>query len=227
MSAPAPPPDSILPWERRRELGGATAFIETFKLFFFSPAEAWRRTPASGRIEDPLLFAVVAGTIGMVFSALYERILPFGRAWMVPPALRHRFPAGHPEGPVALGCAVLLAPVLVAIGLLVWSVVFHVCLAIVGALRDSPGGFSTTIRVASYSAVATLANAVPFVGGLIGLGWGLYLNAKGAASLHRTSSGRAATAVLIPAFLLALLVLVGIAVAIAVFSASHTMSRWK
>jgi len=37
----------------------------------------------------------------------------------------------------------------------------------------------------------------------------------------------AATAVLIPAFLLALLVLVGIAVAIAVFSASHTMSRWK
>jgi hypothetical protein len=48
------------------------------------------------------------------------------------------------------------------------------------------------------SEVSSLASVIPFIGGLIAIVWWIVLALQGVERLHRTTSGKAAAAVLIP-----------------------------
>ena len=49
----------------------------------------------------------------------------------------------------------------------VWSAILHLCLMMVGGLRESAAGFEGTFRVIAYASVAQLANLIPLVGATI------------------------------------------------------------
>ena len=228
MSAVPPPGPGIpgtLPWERRKELGIAQAYVETVKLFLSNPEEAWTRTREVGGFEEPLLFAIASAVLGSLFRAIYGWI--FAPIWMrfIPFAIRNRWMAAWPHRG-ATGCALILWPIATAIGvtigLFIAAAVFHVCLMMVGGLAQSTSRFEGTFRAVSYSSVSMLANVVPFVGGLIGLVWGFFLNVKGAVRMHRATPGKATAALLIPLALVILLLIAVMAVVVGLLMATRS-----
>jgi hypothetical protein len=193
-----PPPPSggmpdVIPWEQRARYGFAPALIETVKMFVTTPAEAWRRTPEKGEIVNPLLFALIVSWVGAIFSGIW--MMFFGAPWLrlLRPELRDRLPmAGRGIGQV------IFAPIVITIGLFLASAILHLCLMAVGGLSSSTSGFDGTFRALAYSAVADLANVVPVAGGMVAAIWKIVLVVMGFVALHRTTQGKAITAVLIP-----------------------------
>ena len=215
MSFQPPGESPALPWQERERLGIFTAFVETVKLFVSAPDEAWRRTRETGGYGEPLLFAVLAGWAAVLVSTLYDILLPKPWKNLLPAEFAGREALG-PRG-VGAGCVAIVAPLLLAGALYVVAGVLHASLWVVGALRGSASGFEGTFRVVSYSMVSQVANVVPYVGWLVALVWGFYLQVKGAERLHRTTAGRAAAALVLPlavVIVLLLLVLAGLFFAI-------------
>jgi hypothetical protein len=69
---------------------------------------------------------------------------------------------------------------------------------VVGAFKDSTAGFEGTLRAVSYASVGSLAQIVPFVGGMISTVWTIVLSIIGIVALHKATQGKAAAAVLLP-----------------------------
>jgi hypothetical protein len=204
--------------------------VETVKLFIANPDDAWRRTRESGGFEAPLLFAIASAVVGSLFRAVYA--LMFAPIWLrfIPFGFRNRWMGGWPLHRMAGagGCLLVLAPIGAAIGsviaLFIASAIFHLCLMIVGGLGNSTSRFEGTFRAISYSSVSTLANVVPFVGGLIALVWGFFLSVKGLVRMHRTTPGRAAAALLIPMAVVIVLLIAALAVVLGLVMASRSGS---
>ena len=107
------------------------------------------------------------------------------------------------------------------IGLFIAAAVFHLCLMMVGGLNQSTSRFEGTFRTVSYSSVSMLANIIPFVGGLIGLVWGFFLNVKGAVRMHKTTPGKALAALLIPLAIVILLLIAVLAIVVGMIVATR------
>ena len=205
-----PPP---LPWEDRQRLGFVNALVETIKLLVTAPGEAYRRVREKGDFFSPLLFAVIVGWVMAIVGQLWSLAFQSTLITLLPSELRHQI------GPMLAGSAagfvvaVIVAPILIMIGLFIWSGIVHLCLMMVGGTGGSTAGFEGTFRAISYAQVASLAQVVPMAGGLIGVVWGIVLQVIGLATLHKTSHGKAAMAVLIPIVLCCVCVAAVIAIA--------------
>jgi hypothetical protein len=225
MSAVPPgPPAASTPWESRAGRDPVAAFIETAKLFATNPDEAWRLTPESGGIESPLLFGLIISFIGSVVTFVYRWLFvsPFVRMFSGP-AFR-RF--GWMMGRRPRGCGIVVLPITAAItillGLFIGAAVLHLFVLLVGAAKGSASGFEGTFRVVAYASTASVAQVIPFVGGLITLVWWIFLAIKGVQRMHRTTSGRAAAAVLLPIVAVGVCIFIAIiAVVGLVFAAGH------
>jgi hypothetical protein len=110
----------------------------------------------------------------------------------------------------AIGIIVLfvlaMIPLMVTIGIFIYSGVLHLLLRIVGG---GAHGFEATFRVVSYSQAAQVLGIVPFIGGWIGGIWQLIIQVIGLREIHETSYLRVILAFVIPLF-------VGILLAVAV-----------
>ena len=220
---PTAPP---LPWEDRQRLGFVNALVETIKLLVTAPGEAYRRAREKGDFLSPLLFAVVVGWVMAIVGQLWS--LAFQSTWisLLPAELRDQIGPMLATSVIGFVATVILAPILVIVVLFIWSGIVHLCLMLVGGTGNSTSGFEGTFRAISYAQVASLAQVVPLVGGLIGFVWGIVLQVVGLATLHKTSQGKAAAAVLIPIGLCCVCIVVVIAIAgasliAAISSAQH------
>ncbi len=228
-SVPPEPPAAdaaVVPWEQRRGGDPFRAFVETVKLFVLRPEEAWRATPERGGFESPLLFGLIVSFVGAAIAFLYRWIFgsPFAR--MFPASALHRWGGAYPWGrPRPFGCALVAFPFVSAIGILiglfVGTAVIHVFLLIVGGTRSSSSGFEGTFRALSYGSVSSLAQVIPFVGGLIALVWWVVLTVQGLVRMHRTTPGRALAAVLMPIALIVVLVVFVAIVVVGLFVATR------
>ncbi len=198
---PETPADAgVLPWERQRTADPLRAFIETVKLFVTRPDEAWRITPERGGLQSPLLFGLIVSFVGAAIAFVYRWIFISPWVRMFPGAMYRRW--GWAMGRRPAGCAIVVWPFMAAItiliGFFIVAAVLHLFVLIVGAARASASGFEGTFRVVAYSSVASLAQVIPIFGGLIAFVWWIVLAVKGITRLHRTTTGRALAAVLVP-----------------------------
>jgi hypothetical protein len=138
---------------------------------------------------------------------------------MLPPFLERRFGMMRGLGGGALVVRLVVAPFIIGIGLFIGAAILHLCCMLVGALQNSRSGFEGSLRAVSYSEVSSLASIIPVVGGLIALVWWIVLAVQGVERLHRTTSGKAVAAVLIPVVVCCGgLLLIGLAVGAAMLS---------
>jgi len=213
-SPPAPPPVSGgrpgNPWDRRDELGFGTALIETVKQFVTAPGAAYAATRERGDFAGPLIFAILLGwvcaIIGQVWSAMFQGSI----LSMMPGELSDTFAPMMVGSTMGFVVTALLTPIYILVGLFIGSAILHVCIMVVGGLSASQAGFEGTFRVLAFAVVANLAQVVPFVGGLVAMVWSIVLLTLGLASLHRTTTGKALFAVLIPLVLCCLCVMFGV-----------------
>jgi hypothetical protein len=210
-SQATPPPEPTLPFEDPAQPAVA-GLIETVKLFITDPTTAFRRMSLTIDVFRPLIYGVLMGWIGQAVAFVFALMFPVsilgflsGVADLdeISPLLAMGFGIGLFQ--------LILAPIFIAIGLFIYSLIVHLCLMIVGGDKS---GFGATFRVLCYGNTSQLAQIVPFVGGTIAFVWSLILVILGLTQAHRTTTGKAVAAVLLP--LLACCVCVAIAVAMAV-----------
>jgi hypothetical protein len=193
--AAAPPPEPPIPWETPGRPAGE-ALIETVKLFATDMGQAFRRMPAAGDLAKPLLYAVIVGSIGPIVAQLTSIFLPNPFFQM----LQERLGGGAGSELFARSAAagvfgIFFVPVAVVVGLFIGAGIVHLCLMLVGGANS---GFLATVRVMCYSSTGQLAQAVPLIGGLVAFVLVLILEVKGLETAHRTTTGKAIAAVLIP-----------------------------
>lgn len=190
---PAPPPRPI-PWEEpgRPAIEG---LVETARLFFVRPTEAFTRMPVTPELLRPVLYAVIFGWIGTAVSEMYG-LLFRNMLWRFLPGFEDR---GSFFLQNFLGVGVIfVAPLLVLIGLFIGSAINHLFLLLVGG---GSGGFVGTLRANCYAGTVTILSVVPFVGGFVSGIWYLVLQVIGFAIVHRITHGKALIAVLLPTLL--------------------------
>lgn len=200
---PDPPRASPRAWDQRHSIGFVPAFFETTREVLVRPTAFFRAMPVTGGLGSPLLYAVVAGWIGLAAAAFYQAIwvsivgpavLPFGldRGELA-------FVLGWLESWVGLVSQVVFGGVSVVISVFVGSGILHLMLLLLGGARR---GFEATFRVVCFSQATTLlllipVFLVPFCG-LAVVGWGLLLCVIGCAQAHEIGYGQALAAVLLP-----------------------------
>ena len=192
-TAPAVPATG-LPWERRKELGFAKAWLDTVSLLISKPGDAFTMMRPEGGLLDPLLFGLIGGCAGSIVSILFQGLM------QSIPGL-----GGNNEAlfrAIGLGQWVffviyaVLSPLLVVIGLFIWSGVLHLCLMLVGGANRS---FETTFRVACFTGgAANLFSMIPVCGGLIAFVYHIVLNCIGLSRAHQTTTGKALLAIFLP-----------------------------
>ena len=221
-TTPAPP----LPWEDRQRLGFLNALVETIKLLVTAPGDAFRRVREKGDFASPLLFAVLVGWVMAVIGQIWRLMFHGTLISLLPMEMRHQLGPMLAGSALGFVVAVILTPIFIIVGLFIWSGIVHLFLMLVGGTNQSTAGFEGTFRVTAYSEVANLAQIVPFVGGLIAVVWIIVLQSIGLATLHRTSQGKAAAAVLIPLALCCVCIgviaaVAGTAIIAAIANAAH------
>jgi hypothetical protein len=185
-------PRSGLPWDARATKGLVSAFIETLQMVLTRPSEAFTMMQREGGLGDPLLYAIIGGSMGgivsFLFSLGFQSLGLFGGRHNAFTAM-----AGMGIGSLAF---IIFLPVLITIGLFIGSAIVHVCLMIVGGAKQT---FETTFRVVAFTQGSTgPLQMFPICGGLIAGVWALVLNCIGLARAHETDTGRAVLAVLLP-----------------------------
>src|SRR5438128_5854947 len=191
-STPQPPmPRSGLPWDQRQTKGLFIAFIETLQMVLSRPVAAFTAMKREGGLGEPLLYATIGGTFGVVFAVVYNFVL---RSFT---SLGDRHGAlAHLLGGLGWIVILILAPVFVVIGTFISSAILHVCLMIVGGAKTT---FETNFRVVCFAeGSASPLLVIPFCGGLIAGIWKIVLYCIGLARAHETDTGRAVIAVLLP-----------------------------
>ncbi|MBL8114107.1 MAG: YIP1 family protein [Acidobacteria bacterium] len=189
---PEPPAGPGTPWETAPGID-LNALLQTFALFVTKPVEAYTRTRASGDYTKPILYALVTGIAGAILGTIWGLVIPPNLAGL-PPEFVEKL--GFLLRP-GVG-QVLVSPFSVLFGIFVGGAVLHVCALITGCLKDSKGGFEGTLRVVAYGQTAALAAVVPFVGPFVSGIWTMVLWVIGIRALHRTTTGKAVFAVLLP-----------------------------
>ena len=180
-----------LPWDRRHELGLFPAFLETLKLVLLNPATAFSAMKPEGGLGEPLIYALIGGSVGCVFYFLFSIFMSSFGIMSDRNAL---------AGIMGLGIGAifvfLFIPVFLALGLFIGSAIIHLCLSLVGGARRT---FETTFRVVCFAAGSTYPlMIVPICGGLIAGIWCLVAECIGLARAHQTTTGRAVLAIFLP-----------------------------
>ena len=185
-------PRSGLPWDDRQQRGILRAFFDTLVMVLTKPAEAFAVMKREGGLGEPLIYAIIGGSVGGVIYFLYSFLL--GSAHVLG---SHGNPMMQMMGggirPLFF---IILVPLFVTIGAFISSGIFHLCLMIVGGAKQP---FETTFRVVCF--VGGSANpllVIPVCGGLIAGIWKIVLYCIGFARAHETDTGRAVLAVVLP-----------------------------
>jgi hypothetical protein len=144
-----------------------------------------------GGFGEPLIYAIIGGSVGGVIYFLYNFLL--GSAHMFG---SHENPMMQMMGggiwPLFI---IILVPFFIAIETFISSAIFHLCLMIVGGAKQP---FETTFRVVCFAGgSANPLLIIPFCGGLIGGIWKIVLYCIGFARAHETDTGRAVLAVVL------------------------------
>lgn len=198
----APSPESIpaftagarsgLPWDDRQQKGFFSAFIETLQMVLTRPGEAFTVMKREGGFGEPLIYAVVGGSVGAIVAFLFSLLFhSFGMF------TDQRNPLGAMAG-MGIGSIgfIILVPLAIVICLFIVAGIVHLCLMIVGGANQP---FETTFRVLAFTQGSTgVLQIIPVCGGLIAAVWGIVVNCIGLARAHETDTGRAVLAVFLP-----------------------------
>jgi hypothetical protein len=166
----------------------------------FGPGAFFEMMPVSGGFARPLVYALIAGSIGALFGAVYGFVLQMVLRGSIGALQPRHMGLGAFQGTMGLVLQVVFAPVGVVIGVFVASAIYHVLLVLFGQAREE---FEATFRVVCYAYAASLVAILPFCGSLIGVFWSLALLAIGLSKAHKAGLGITIVVVIAPIILCA------------------------
>jgi hypothetical protein len=222
IGTPIDEPEGSTPWEDMASLGFFTALFRTMKEVLLAPTEFFRKMPVSKGIPSPLFYGVILGFVGALIAILLQVTL-FGSMGSFPgkEGMEGMERGIHLFQTAFIIIYAIFLPLLIAVGLFIMSGIFHLCLLIVGAGKR---GFEATFRVVAYTSSTQVFGIVPFVGPFIYFVYTLVVYVIGFRETHRTTTGRALIAVLLPVIVVVIfIVLIAFAIIIPLFLSKGQM----
>jgi len=214
-SAPVPGVREKTPWEDREVRGFFGGLFKTLNETLFRPSEFFKKMSVTGGLTDPLLYALIIGMVGLMFSYLWQISLKSAMQDMMPgmqaAAGQYMF-----QG-VGMAILAFFSPFLIILGLFVSSGILHVFLMMVKGAR---AGFEATFRVVAYGYSANIFLIIPFCGGLLAVVWAVVLYIIGLKEAHEITGGKAAFAVFLPLIVCCGLITIAIALFMGAAAAS-------
>jgi hypothetical protein len=204
------------PWEDREAKGFFSGLFTTVKDTLFRPSEFFRKMPVTGGLTDPLLYALIIGMTGLMFSYFWQILLQGAMQDAMLPGMK-AVAGQHMLRGMGMAVLAFFSPFLVILWLFISSGVLHLFLMMVKGARS---GFEATFRVAAYGSSANLFLVIPFCGGLLAGVWAIVLTIIGLREAHETTGGKAAVAVFFPVVVCCGLILVAIALFMGAAAAS-------
>jgi hypothetical protein len=181
------------PWENREARGFFGGLFKTLNEALFRPSEFFKKMAVTGGLTDPLLFALIIGMVGLMFSYFWQILLKNAMQDMVPAM---QAAAGqHMLQGVGMSILAFFSPFLIILGLFISSGILHLFLMMVKGARH---GYEATFRVVAYGYSANIFLVIPFCGGLLAGVWAIVLYIIGLREAHETTGGKAAFAVFFP-----------------------------
>jgi hypothetical protein len=194
-------------WEDRESKGFLSGLFTTLKDVLFRPSGFFKRMPVTGGLTDPLLYALIIGMVGLIFSYFWQILLQGAMQGMMLPGMKAAAEQNMFRG-IGLAVLAFFSPFLIILVLFIGSGILHVCLMLVKGARS---GFEATFRVVAYGYSTYILLVIPFCGGLIAGVWAIVLAIIGLREAHETTGGKAAFAVFLPVVVCCGLFLVAIA----------------
>lgn len=145
--------------------------VDTALKVIKTPAEFYRGMAKSGGFVDPLIFAVVMGAIGGVVYAIL--------------GLLHLIPMM--SGGMALSM-IVTAPIGAVIGSFVGGAIVFVIWKLMGSSESYETAYRCGAYASAVSPIAMACNVVPYVGGLVGLAWMVYLLVIASVEVHKIAA---------------------------------------
>jgi hypothetical protein len=202
IGPPVPPQgESRLPWEERNRLGVLEALIQTLRLLVTDPSNAFSRLRRDGDITSPILFGIIFGWLSVFFAQIWQLMLGSAFSSVSGRLEGFEYLGQQPGGVAAVLVTLVITPIFVVIAMFLGAGLYHLCLMVVGATESSPTGFEGTLKVYAYSQIAGLATVLPLLGSFVYVIWAIVLAVIGYSTVHRTTTGKALIAVLIPLLL--------------------------
>ena len=218
LAAPAVPPGPAdaeppgTPWERRKELGLVSAWVQTIQQALLEPGKLF----SSARLDQgpaQLRFAVLTASVFSVLGQMLEHLLLSGQREQM-----RRLMASISDNPnlspllkwmissqnqaTSTGMVVVLAlfaPLFSLVLLYLNAALTHGFALVLGQAKR---GFPATFAACAYSCAPLVLLAVPACVSVIALIWLVVLTGIGMKETHRISTGGAAASVLAPYALL-------------------------
>ena len=182
------------PWEDREARGFFGGLFATLKESLFHPTQFFRSMTVTGGLTDPLLYALIIGMVGIMFSYFWQIALKSAVQNMMAPGMEAAAGQYVFRG-IGMAFLAFLTPFFIIIGLFVTAGMLHLFLMLV---RGARAGFEATFRVVAYAYSANIFLVLPFCGGVIYGVWALVLMIVGFREAHETTGGKAALAVFLP-----------------------------
>jgi hypothetical protein len=171
-----------------------------------SVVDAWARTWYGASLTPRVFFSLLPREGSLGAAVLYY--LSIGIA-VAGAQLFWAMTGGADEVPMAatVGAAAapwspliefLTAPVILLLSLFMAAGVTHLLLKMLGVTQHGGGSYDTTARVFAYSYSPQILGIIPVIGVIAGFVWMVVVAIAGLREAHRTTTGRAAAAVLVP-----------------------------
>lgn len=161
----------ILPEWEDPEQPTLTAFLATLGRVLWQPRRFFDHLPSTGGLGEPLGFALLVGTTGLLSSFFWQLVMDGGFSETIPAGLSRHLGAFMSDPKVIVG-VFLLAPLLVALGQ------FFLSVCLMWAVRlTGPGDatFEGVFRIAAYAQAPVVAGLIPWGGTFIAGAWNLIL----------------------------------------------------
>ena len=182
-------PDIAFPWPPAEGASVAAAFVQTWQAATFQPAALFRALPERASLGSALLYYLPLGII-IEGTELFWTIV---RSRAEQDSTQSAVSAANMSLPPVV--TFLLSPIALILLLFLAAAATHGLLKLFGgANRD----YLTTTRVFAFTSSPMIFSVVPLIGVFIGSICMVVIATIGVREAHRTSTGRAATAVLAP-----------------------------
>lgn len=188
-TATKPYPLGRFPWPPAEHDSILGAFADTWRGSALEPRRFFAALPPHRSIGPALLYYLPLG-IAVAGAGLFWRLIGGGLGDMGP--LSDLGIEGSSMSPLI---EFLTSPLVLLLSLFVSAGVTHLMLKMIGAPRRDVG---TTVRVFAYAYSPQILGVIPWLGQVVGGVWMVVLAIIGLREAHRTTTMKAALAVLIP-----------------------------
>jgi hypothetical protein len=195
---------TLLPWDRRNELGTLRAWFQTCTKLLLEPQVTLANAPRDGTLSSSILFTLLSSVAGFITTlGLYA--VAFGGVMIA--GLAESKKLGGAEAGIGVGAmiGILIFYIGFIIGmqlvtLFVLAAIEHLVLHLLG--EKNLAGYTTTVRAHALGLAPYMLGLVPVCGPFVMGLWSLVLRIFTLMHLQKVTAGKAVAAVLAPVVVL-------------------------